>query len=85
MGNVAEFTATMSLNPLALIPEGFQALSKESQNTLLFNKLTQSSQWGDNINAIAGKTGVSWQKILPQAQRELWDCNYKRELFSSGS
>ena len=80
-GTLAEFTATMSLNPLALIPEGFQALSKEAQNTLLFNKLTQSSQWGDNINAIAGKMGVSWQKILPQAQRELWDAITKGNYF----
>ena len=72
VGTLAEFSAAMITNPLSIIPEGFQALSRERQNQLLFNKITQSPQWGDNITAMAGKSGVPWQKILPSAQRQLW-------------
>lgn len=72
VGTLAEFFASMVINPLAIIPEWFQALSRERQNTLLYNKITQSSHWGDNIMAMAGKSGVPWQKVLPEAYRRLW-------------
>ena len=87
VGTLAEFSAAMITNPLSILPEGFQALSRENQNRLLFNKITQSSHWGDNITAMAAKAGTTWDKILPQAQRGLWDAinkgNYMQVIMKN--
>lgn len=82
-GTLAEFTATMAVNPLGALPEAFESMSKAGQDRILFNKITQSPQYGDNIMAMAEHSGRPWQAVHAQGQRELWNIINKGNYFNN--
>jgi len=82
-GTLAEFTATMAVNPLGALPEAFESMSKAGQDRMLFNKITQSPQYGDNIMAMAEHSGRPWQSVHSQGQRELWNIINKGNYFNN--
>jgi hypothetical protein len=82
-GTLAEFTATMAVNPVGALPEAFEAMSKAGQDRMLFNKITQSPQYGDNIMAMAEHSGRPWQSVHSQGQRELWNIINKGNYFNN--
>lgn len=81
LGTVTEFGSAVIANPISAFSKGSEFLSKNSQDKLLFNKITQSSQWGDNIMSAANKAGVPWEAAHKEAQTHLWDAINKGNYF----
>ena len=81
LGTAAEIGALMIVNPIGSLNKGINLLSKEAQNELFFNKVTQSSEWGDNIMAVSKHLNIPWEKVAKDAQRHLWDAINKGNYF----